>query len=61
MRHIQQVAPPLSGVEHWQAEPKDEIAAIFEEIVRSTKAFSGELLHAFRHRMSRGKASSPPA
>ena len=37
MRHIQQVAPPLSGAE--QAESKDTIAAIFEEIVQSTKAF----------------------
>ena len=56
MRHIQQVAPPLSGVE--QADPKDEIAAIFEEIVRGTEDFSGELLHDLRHRSSCGKASS---
>ena len=43
MQHIQQVAPPLSGVE--QAKPKDKIAAIFEEIVRSTQAFPGKPLH----------------
>ena len=49
-QQVQQVAPPLSGVE--QTEPKDKIAAIFEKIVRSTKAFSGELLHDFRHRLS---------
>ena len=43
MRHIQQVAPPLSGAE--QVDPKDGIVAIFEEIVRSTKAFPDKLLH----------------
>ena len=58
-QHVQQVAPPLSGVE--QTEPKDEIAAIFDESVRSLKAFSGELLHDFKHRLGRDRASSLPA
>ena len=58
-QQVQQVAPPLSGVE--QTELKDKIAAIFDESMRSLEAFSGELLHEFRHRLSRGKASSPPA
>ena len=58
-QQVQQVAPPLSGAE--QTEPKDEIAAIFDESVRSLKAFSGELLHDFKHHLSRGKASSLPA
>ena len=58
-QQVQQVAPPLSGVE--QTEPKDKIAARFDESMRSLEAFSGELLHKFRHRLSRGKASSPPA
>ena len=58
-QQVQQVAPPLSGVE--QTEPKDEIAAIFDESVRSLKAFSGELLHDFKHRLGRDRASSLPA
>ena len=58
-RFMQQVAPPLSGVE--QTEPKDKIAAIFDESVRSPKAFSGELLHDLKHRLSRDRASSLPA
>ena len=43
------------------SEPKDEIAAIVEEGVRSLKAFSDELLHDFRHRMGRDRASRLPA
>ena len=39
------------------AERKDKIAAVFDEIVRSAEAFSGELLYDFRHRLSCGKAS----
>jgi len=58
-QHVQQVAPPLSGVE--QTNPKDEIAAIIGESVRSLKAFSGELLHDFKHRLGRDRALSLPA
>ena len=59
MLHIQQVTPPLSSAK--QANLKDEIAAIFKEIMLSIKAFSGELLYDFRHCLSHSKALSPPA
>ena len=47
MRHTQQVASPLSSVE--QADPMDDIAAIFNDLMQSAEAFAGELLSDFKH------------
>ena len=58
-QQVQQVAPPLSGVE--QTKLKDKIAAIFDESARGLKAFSGELLHNFKHCLGHNQASSLPA
>ena len=58
-QQVQQIAPPLSGVE--QTELKDKIAAIFDESARGLKALSGELLHNFKHCLGHSQASSLPA
>ena len=58
-QQVQQVATPLSGV--GQTKPKDKITAIFDESMRSPKAFSGELLHNFKHRLGCDQDSSLPA
>ena len=58
-QQVQQVTPPLSGAE--QAKLKDEIAAIFDGSMWSPKAFSGELLRNFKHRLGCDQDSSLPA
>ena len=58
-QQVQQVAPPLSGV--GQTELKEKIMAIFNESVKSLKAFSGELLHGFKHCLGHDQALSLPA